>query len=148
MLQSDLGWPGFCRAIGRPELEKSDLYGNVIARWENRESLIKIIDDIIITRTMAEWEKIFRENNLIYGRVDSPEEVINNPQAVANNLFPDLHHPDVDMKVVATPVTFMQDPASVRGPAPELGQHTEEILLGLDYTWEDIADLKDKRIIL
>jgi formyl-CoA transferase len=47
-----------------------------------------------------------------------------------------------------TPVKFCQDAAEVRGPAPELGQHTEEILTDLGYSWEDIATLKANNAIL
>ncbi len=47
-----------------------------------------------------------------------------------------------------TPVKFVQNPAEVKGPAPEIGQHTEEILLDFGYTWEDIAQFKAKNVIL
>lgn len=52
------------------------------------------------------------------------------------------------LKVVATPVKFCQNPASVRSSAPETGQHTEEMLLNLGYSWEDIAQLKEQEVIL
>ena len=92
---------------------------------------------------------IFRRHNIIYGRVASPVEVFNDPQAIANNFFVDLHHPaKPDVKVVMTPVKFVQNPAEVRTPAPEIGQHTEEILLEIGYTWEDIAQLKARNVIL
>lgn len=148
MLQSDPCWPDFCRAIGRPELENDPRFNSVPARWENCEELIRIIEEILASKTMEEWEKIFRENNCIYGRVASPLEVTTDPQAIANTFFADLHHPDIDMKVVTTPVKFCQNPASVRAPAPEVGQHTEDILLGLSYSWEDITRLKDQGVIL
>ncbi len=49
--------------------------------------------------------------------------------------------------LVNTPVKFCQDSASVRAPASELGQHTEEILLDLSYSWKDIARLKEQGVI-
>jgi len=52
------------------------------------------------------------------------------------------------MNLVNNPVKFCQNPASIRAPAPEVGQHTEEILLDLGYSWDDIAHLKDDRVIL
>jgi crotonobetainyl-CoA:carnitine CoA-transferase CaiB-like acyl-CoA transferase len=148
MLQPDQFWPGFCRAIGKPELEGDPLYNGSAVRWENCEKLIKIIDEIIIGKTLADWEKIFRANNVIYGVVATPTEVVNDPQAIVNNFFVDLHHTSTDMKTVATPVNFVQNPGSVRAPAPEVGEHTEEILLELGYDWEAIADMKDRKIIL
>ena len=52
------------------------------------------------------------------------------------------------MLLVTTPINFYQNPASIRTPAPEIGQHTEEILLDLGYNWDDIARLKEQGVIL
>ena len=46
------------------------------------------------------------------------------------------------------PWTFHETPASYRREAPELGQHTEEILLELGYRWEDICKLKEEEVII
>ena len=148
MLQPDPSWPDFCQAIERPELEEEPRFNSLPARWENSEELVRIIDDILITKTRDEWERIFRDNNVIYGRVASLEDVITDPQAIANDFYVDLHHPDTDMKVLNSPVKFCQNPASVRAPAPEVGQHSEEILLDLGYSWDDITQLKDQQVIL
>lgn len=149
MLQSDPSWPDFCRAIERPELENDPRFNSRETRSENCEELIRILDEVLASRNRQEWEKRFRENNCIYGRVETPVEVITDPQAVANGFFAEIHHPAVgEMKLVATPVKFRQNPASVRTPAPEVGQHTEEILLDLGYSWDDIARLKEQGVIL
>jgi len=148
MLQSEPSWPDFCRTIGRPDLENAPRFNSMEARAENCEELIRIIDEILASKTMKQWERIFRKNNIIYGRVATPLEVTTDPQALANGFFADLHHPATDVKVVTTPVKFSQNPASVRAPAPEIGQHTEEVLLDLGYSWEDIAQLKERGVIL
>ena len=149
MLQSDPSWPDFCRAIERPELENDPRFNSRETRLENCEELIRILDEVLASRNREEWEKRFRENNCIYGRVETPVEVINDPQAVANDFFAEINHPVAgEMKLVATPVKFRQNPASVRTLAPEVGQHTEEILLDLGYSWDDIARLKEQGVIL
>ena len=148
MLYPDDSWPDFCRAIERPDLENDPRFNNLPGRWENSEELITIIDGILASRTREEWEKIFRENNCIYGNVASLEEVVTDPQAIANNFFTDLNHPEVDWKVATPPVKFCQEPAYASSPAPEVGQHTEEILLELGYSWEEIERLKDEGAIL
>ena len=113
------------------------------------EEIVRIIDDILATRTRTEWEKIFRENGVIYGRIETPEEVARDPQAEVNNFFADIHIPAVgNGKLVTTPVKFNQYPTSIRMPAPEIGQHTEEILLELGCGWEDIARFKEHGVIL
>lgn len=149
MLQSDLYWPAFCYAIERPGLEKQSKFSTRLAREQYCEELVHILDEIFATKSMAEWEKSFKEHNLIYGRIQTAEEVVNDPQALANEFFVEIQHPTCGrFKLVATPVKFHGTPASIKGPAPEVGQHTEEILLELGYTWDDIVMLKEQGVII
>ncbi len=71
------------------------------------------------------------------------------PQALANDFFVEIDHPVAGrLKLVNTPVKFRQNPASPGSPAPQVGQHTEEILLDLGYSWDDITRLKEQKVIL
>jgi crotonobetainyl-CoA:carnitine CoA-transferase CaiB-like acyl-CoA transferase len=149
MLQSDASWPDFCQAVERPDLINDPRYNNMQARTQNNAALISLIEEIITSRNLEEWEEPFRRHKVIYGRVQTPVEVTSDPQALANNFFPEVEYPGAGKKrLVATPVNFHQDPAAIRTPAPEVGQHTEEILLELGYNWDDIARLKDEKVIL
>lgn len=149
MASSDVQWADFCRTIEMPGLEKDPRFTDMDKRSENCMELIRMLDEVFAGRTRDEWEKRLREGDFIYGRIQSPGEVTTDPQAIANDFFAELDHPVAGpMKLVNTPVKFRQDPASVRAPAPEVGQHTEEILLDLDYGWEDIAQLKEQGVIL
>ena len=55
--------------------------------------------------------------------------------------------PEGEVRVVASPVDFDETPWALRGPAPEFGQHTEEVLLELGYDWDGIISLKDRGLI-
>ena len=148
-LQSDPVWPGFCQSIGKPELEKDPRFVSFTKRAQNCEELIHIVDGILATRNLDDWTATFKKNNVICGRVQTPAEVINDPQALANNFFTEVDHAEAGkIKLINTPVKFYQDPGSVKAAAPQVGQHTEEILLGIGYTWEDLSRFKDDRIIL
>ena len=57
--------------------------------------------------------------------------------------YPTLGH----IEVIANPIKLTETPSSIRLPAPEFSQHTEEILLELGYTWEDIAKFKEQNTI-
>ena len=148
MLQSDVSWPAFCQAIERPALENDSRFNSLEKRTQNCEELVRIIDEVLSSKNMEEWDKRFREYDLIYAPVQSPTEVTIDPQALANDFFVELPYYAGELKVVTTPVKFHQNPASVRAPAPEVGQHTEEVLLELGYTWEEIARLKEQGVIL
>ena len=149
MPQADVNWPDFCRALDKPDLENDPRFNNMNTREQNSEELIRILDDIFATRTLQDWEKYLTENNCIYGRVQTPTEVTTDPQAQANDFFMEMEHPVAGpVKLVASPIKFKQNPASVRTPAPETGQHTEEILLELGYSWDDIVRFKDQEVIL
>lgn len=149
MIQSDVQWPDFCLAIEMPELENDPRFKDMDRRAENCEELIRILDDIFASKNRDEWEKRFRENNCIYGLIQNAVEVTTDPQALANDFFAEINHPLAGrMKLVNTPVKFRQNPASVRNSAPEVGQHTEETLLNLGYSWDDIAQLKEQEVIL
>ncbi|MEE9557257.1 MAG: CoA transferase [Candidatus Adiutricales bacterium] len=149
MLQSDLSWPGFCRALERLELENDPRFKSLEDRGENCAALIGILDEIFAIKDRAEWEDRLKKYDCIFGRIESPEEVINDPQAQANGFFSDVEHPEAGkVKYVTTPVKFSQNPAAIKTASPELGQHTEEILLELGYSWDDIVELKDQGAII
>jgi len=149
MLQSDPAWPDFCQAIERPELENDSRFNSLEARREHCEELIHIIDEVLATKTMAEWEKRFRERDCMYGRVQTPVEVTTDPQALANDFFVEVEHSSAGkIRLVSTPAKFSQNPATIKSPCPELGQHNEEILLDMGYGWDDIARLKEQGVIL
>jgi formyl-CoA transferase len=76
--------------------------------------------------------------------VQTTEDVVRDPQAIAAGAFVDVPQPDGGtIRGVSSPVDFSRDAWRPAGPVPECGQHTEEILLELGWDWEGIAALKD-----
>jgi crotonobetainyl-CoA:carnitine CoA-transferase CaiB-like acyl-CoA transferase len=147
-LQPDMYWPNVCRAMGLGELEHDPRYNSIEARHDNAKELVAILDEKFATKTREEWMRIFKKENVIYTPVQSSSEVFEDPQAIANDYIIPVDHPVWGrIRMLGFPWTFHETPASVRREAPELGQHTEEILLELGYNWEDIAGLKDTEVI-
>jgi len=147
-LQPDRYWPNVCRALGMPELENDRRFNSIEARGENAKELIAIMDAKFATKTREEWFEIFKKEGLIYTPIQTPTEVINDPQAIANNYVVWFDHPVLGRtRMVGFPWDFSETPASIRREPPEFGQHTEEILLELGYTWDDIIKLKDDKVI-
>lgn len=147
MAQAEI-WPGFCRAIEMPELEIDPRFSTIEAREQNCEELVGILDRVIASRDMAEWERRFRENKCIYGRVQTPTDVVNDVQAKENGFFAEVRLPQGDLKLVTTPVNFSDAPATLRCGAPEIGQDTGEIMRSLGYSALEITGFKEQKVIL
>jgi len=142
-------WKAFCRALDKPELVDDPRFTTTASRQKHREVLTPILEEAFLSRTYAEWEKRLRENNLMYGPILSPEDVITDPQALANDFFDEVEQPDVGkIKLINTPIKFCQDPAKIRSRVPLLGEHTEEVLSSLGYSSNDISKLKQQKVIL
>jgi crotonobetainyl-CoA:carnitine CoA-transferase CaiB-like acyl-CoA transferase len=81
-------------------------------------------------------------------RATSKRRVVDDPQAAALEAFAATELPDGrPLRVVKSPVDFIGTPGAVRGAAPEIGQHTEAMLLDIGYTWDEIGVLKDAGLL-
>jgi crotonobetainyl-CoA:carnitine CoA-transferase CaiB-like acyl-CoA transferase len=148
MLQPNPYWPGFCQAIDQEGLENDPRFGSIQKRAENNIALIKIIEEAFVRRTAEEWKTRLTEFGLSFGLIQKPSEVANDPQARANEFFTRVNHPTYGpIELVLAPIKFSKTPGMFRTPAPEFGQHTEEILLELGYGWDKIKQLRDKKVI-
>jgi crotonobetainyl-CoA:carnitine CoA-transferase CaiB-like acyl-CoA transferase len=145
-LQPDRYWSRFCQAIEREDLEHDPRFESIERRRENSAALIAIMDDAFLSRTLDEWKP--RLAAIPFAPAQNLMDVINDPQARANEFFVPFDHPiHGRIEVIANPVQLSKTPATVRIPAPEFSQHTEEVLLEYGYTWEDIAQFKEQRVI-
>jgi crotonobetainyl-CoA:carnitine CoA-transferase CaiB-like acyl-CoA transferase len=150
MLQPDRYWADFCRVLGRPELADDERFTNLRVRAANAGAAIEILDEVFAGRPRDEWMRMLRAGgDFIFTVVNSVDDLPNDPQVRANDYIVDFEHPQFGTtQVVGIPVRLRETPGSVRLPAPEFGQHTEEILSGLlGYDWERIAALKDQEVI-
>ena len=147
VVQPDLYWSRFCRVVEREDLEHDPRFETFEAKRENRVELYHILKEIFLGKTLDEWKP--RLKGIPYAAFQNLLEVINDPQARANDFFVPMDHPAHGrIEVVANPIKLSRTPASIRMPGPEFGQHTEEVLLELGYTWEDITQFKDEKIIM
>ena len=144
MVVSDVYWPQVCRAVGHEELEKDERFADFNARAKNRRELVALFDRMFAQRTLAEWADALDDAGCIWGPAMTMEEVAADPQSRARGAFKKVEHPELgEIELLDTPVKFMGTEVGARGPAPQLGQHTEEVLLEAGYSWGEIGKLRD-----
>jgi crotonobetainyl-CoA:carnitine CoA-transferase CaiB-like acyl-CoA transferase len=147
-LQPDRYWPIFCRALEITHLEQDPRFKSMEARGSNSKELIKILDERFATKTRDEWLGHLKNAGCICTPIQSLTEVCQDPQAFANRYLIEVDHPAWGRtKEVGFPWDFSETPASWRREAPQLGQHTEEVLLELGYTKADISRLKESGVL-
>lgn len=141
-------WHRFCEAIGRPELENDPRFSSRDARTENKDALLSILQEVFKSRSLEEWKPILTKAELLWSPIQTPAEVLSDPQVRANDIIVPFEHPELGrIEVISNPVKLSKTPATIRTTAPEFSQHTEEILLKLGYSWENIAQLKEEGVI-
>ncbi|HEY7802793.1 MAG TPA: CoA transferase [Dehalococcoidia bacterium] len=143
LLQGDRHWPDLLRAVGREDLLNDERWDNIIKRRENAASLVEEFDREFAKHTLDEWAAIFDRENVWWAPVNTITEALQDPVAQESGAFATVEGPDGPVPMVNTPADFFGTPGMPRGMAPELGQHTEEVLLELGYDWDKIIALKD-----
>jgi crotonobetainyl-CoA:carnitine CoA-transferase CaiB-like acyl-CoA transferase len=147
LLQGDRHWPDLCRAIEREDLLEDDRFADIGRRGLNAPALVDELDKVFATKSLDEWSQAFDRENVWWAPVNSISDVVSDPVAQEAGAFVDVPGPEGPIQGVATPADFYGTPWQPRGYVPELGQHTEEILLELDYDWDKIVALKESGTI-
>ena len=151
-LQPDPYWRPICRAMGMDDIIDDPRFTDMRARAGNTVELVRIMDEKFATKTADEWDTIFREHEVdfIYAKVQSITDLEDDVQVVANDYITDFEHPVLgDVKMCNHPNIYSETPAGIWKEAPELGQHTEQILIDeLGYDWDDISELQEAGAIL
>jgi CoA:oxalate CoA-transferase len=141
-------YPRLCLAAGRPDLIEDQRFAAPFARHANADALESELTATFLGDTRDAWLERLVEHDVPCSPVQDFVEVGNDPQALMNGYITTVEHPTLGtLKVVGPPVQLSETPGSVRMPAPELGQHTEEILLDLGYNWEQIEALKMAEVV-
>jgi crotonobetainyl-CoA:carnitine CoA-transferase CaiB-like acyl-CoA transferase len=146
-LQADRHWPDLCRAIQRQDLLSDPRFSDIAVRRDNAPALVAELDGVFATKSLAEWAEVFDREDVWWAPVNTVNEMLEDRVVHDAGVFIDVPGPEGDIKAVASPTHFYGTPWEPRGYAPEMGQHTEEVLLELGYDWDQIIALKEAGVI-
>jgi crotonobetainyl-CoA:carnitine CoA-transferase CaiB-like acyl-CoA transferase len=149
-VQSGRFWHEFCEMMGLKDIENDPRFVDFTARSKHRTELVKILDKTFATKARKEWLDIFDKStsSMAYSPVNRWTDLLEDPQVLENKYIVPFDHPVLGpVKVPGFPIDFSECPQSIRREAPEYGQHTEEILKEMGYSWEDIGRLQDEEVI-
>lgn len=137
-----------CEVIDMPQLVDDPNYGSNILRVENREVLVPIIQERLLTKPRDDWLAELRESGFPCGPVNAIDEVFSDPQLLHRDMLVTMDHPKIgEIKQIGAPLKFSETPCSVGLPPPMLGQHTDEVLKFIGYTEEEVAALRKDSVV-
>ena len=154
--QSERHWPVITSALGLTALMDDERFKTPRDRRRNAPALVAELDAALAQRSRAEWAEIFRAQDVWWAPVQSIDEVIVDPQAIAAGAFvhvPDAAEPaaasgaNAPANGVATPVDFSATPAGPAGAPPGIGADTDTIVSALGYSPADLQKLREEKVL-
>jgi crotonobetainyl-CoA:carnitine CoA-transferase CaiB-like acyl-CoA transferase len=140
---SDREWEGFARAAQRPELIGDPRFATSVARVEKWDERLDLMGEVFRTDTTANWLERLDAEQVPCAPILERHELLTDPQIAANELIEEVDHPQVGRIRHTRPAArFDRTAARVRGFAPTLGQHTDEVLAELGLQESELAALR------
>jgi len=137
-----------CEALGTPQLIDDPRFKTPPDRSKNRAALTEELEKATRTKTSAHWVEVLNKAGVPCGPILNVKEVFEDPHVRHLQLATKVRHPRLgDLEVQNLPVTLSRTPGGVRTAAPDVGQHTDEILGELGYSREDIAAIRRDGVV-
>jgi crotonobetainyl-CoA:carnitine CoA-transferase CaiB-like acyl-CoA transferase len=141
-------WPGTCRALGQPELERDPRFDTAAKRHQNAQQLVDHFEGVFAQRPAREWLQRFQAEGLMAGPVQDYEDLACDPQVAANAYVEEVEWPGHGpIRMPGSGVRFSKTPSPIRGLAPALGAHTREVLLENGFSQEEIRQLETEGVV-
>ena len=142
-------WLMLLKAINRLDLQENEMFSSNLNRKKNITQLVNILSTELIKKTSNEWLKIFDDNGLPCGPINSITEMFEDPQTIEREMIIEVDNKKVGKsKAIGMPIKFSKSKTEKSKGAPNLGEHTKEIMKIFEYNDDEIKDFYNRKVIL
>ena len=146
---ADKDWRGVSAALERPDFLTDQRFTTAALREDNKDARTRLTQDALLSFKSADAIQRLEQQDVPCAPVLTRKEMIRHPQITANNILLNYEHPDAGhLRQARQPAVFSSTALSAPQPAPQLGQHTREVLQQAGYSDKEIEQLtQDKAIV-
>ena len=142
----DRDWGELCRDLGHPELATDPRFATTALRAEHADAAAGELAAIFATMSLDECKQALATTHGVWAPVQRAEELHDDPQVIANGMIRDVDYPTGTLAMTAPPVLFDEEGGDPR-PAPDFGEHTDEILTELGLGTAEIDAHRARGIV-
>jgi crotonobetainyl-CoA:carnitine CoA-transferase CaiB-like acyl-CoA transferase len=136
-------WLRFLELAGRADLAADPGIADAAQRSRRFEELYGVLAEVMPQRTTQEWVALLLEHDILFGEVNKPDDLLQDPHLAAMNMFPRVRHPtEGEIRLIGFPVSYSRTPNTLRHLPPNIGEQTDEILAEAGYSPAEIKALK------
>jgi len=140
LLDQERQWPLLAACVGRQELVHDPRFATASSRQAHARELIAILDAVFATKDLAAWRAVLDGNDLVTGAVATLEDIPGDRQMLASDVLVPLGNDG--MLTVSSPFWIAEENKTAPRRAPEIGEHSDEVLRGAGYADVDIVRLR------
>ena len=142
-------WLKLIKAIDREDLQENEKFSSNLNRKKNLTELVEILTTVLSKKTSSEWLKIFDNNGFPCGPINSITDMFKDPQTIDRQMILEVDNKKAGKsKAIGMPIKFSKSKTEKSKGAPNLGEHTKEIMISFGYKEKEIEDFYSRKIIL
>jgi crotonobetainyl-CoA:carnitine CoA-transferase CaiB-like acyl-CoA transferase len=139
-------WEDMVDHLDRPELKSDPRFLTAADRQRNCADAVRIFDEVFGSKTLEQWRKILVTTKGVWSPIQHPEEIFDDPQTVANGFLRAVDYETGPVRLPIPPILFDEEGGDPP-PAPDFGEHTDDVLGELGLTGDEIAALRTKGVV-